>query len=255
MTVLRRSIAFFVLLSGLFGTASTASADAGFEGRVLDLVNRERASRGLGALAASAELQGAARGHASAMAAGGFFGHDAPNGSTMTSRIEGAGYRGWTFLAENIAAGQGTPEAVMAAWMGSAGHRQNLLSPQAREIGIGHVYRSGTEFGNYWVEDFGARRTVSAPAAAPPAAGVSGCGYSLGFRALRDQIPGVVGACLEDEHHNPANGDSLQRTSGGLLVWRKADNFTAFTDGYRSWIAGPYGVQARLNSERFFWET
>ena len=47
----------------------------------------------------------------------------------------------------------------------------------------------------------------------------------------------------------------MQQTANGLLVWRKADNFTAFTDGYRSWIAGPYGVQARLNSERFFWET
>jgi hypothetical protein len=90
--------------------------------------------------------------------------------------------------------------------------------------------------------------TLAAPAAAAP------CGFSLGFKALHDRIPDVVGSCLVDEHHNPANGDGLQETSGGLLVWRKADNFTAFTDGYRSWVSGPYGVQERLNTESFDWE-
>src|SRR5439155_10452091 len=39
-----------------------------------------------------------------------------------------------------------------------------------------------------------------------------------------------------------------------LLVWRKADNFTAFTDGYRTWVQGPFGLQKRLNTERFAWE-
>jgi hypothetical protein len=67
-----------------------------------------------------------------------------------------------------------------------------------------------------------------------------------------------VGDCLADEHHNPANGDGLQETTGGnakggLLVWRKADDFTAFTDGYRSLINSPSGV-ARLNTVRFAWE-
>ena len=67
-------------------------------------------------------------------------------------------------------------------------------------------------------------------------------------------IPQTVGACLENEHHNPENGDGLQATVGGLLVWRKADNWTAFTDGYRTWINGPNGLQQRLNSQRFVWE-
>mgnify|MGYP005844471111 CR=1 FL=1 len=82
----------------------------------------------------------------------------------------------------------------------------------------------------------------------------SACQFALGFEALRDQVPDVVGDCLENEHHNPENGDALQRTSRGLLVWRKADNFAAFTDGYRTWVAGPYGLQQRLNAERFEWE-
>lgn len=42
---------------------------------------------------------------------------------------------------------------------------------------------------------------------------------------------------------------------GGLFVWRKADNWTAFTDGYATWISGPYGVQKRLNNQRFGFES
>jgi hypothetical protein len=81
------------------------------------------------------------------------------------------------------------------------------------------------------------------------------CEFRLGFKLLHDSIPEVVGGCLENEHHNPLNGDALQRTSGGLLVWRKSDNWTAFTNGSRTWINGPEGLQSRLNDARFGWET
>ena len=80
------------------------------------------------------------------------------------------------------------------------------------------------------------------------------CEFRLGFKALRDLIGhDIVGECLEDEHYN-AIGDSNQHTTGGLLAWRKADNWTAFTDGYRTWVNGPDGLQQRLNAERFEWE-
>lgn len=77
--------------------------------------------------------------------------------------------------------------------------------------------------------------------------------FRLGFKALADRIPQVVGQPLEEEHWGP-NGDSLQQTTTGLMVWRKADNWTAFTDGARSWISGPGGVHERANEERFEWE-
>ena len=80
------------------------------------------------------------------------------------------------------------------------------------------------------------------------------CQFVLGFATLRDLIGHeIVGECLENERHG-ANGDALQQTTGGLLVWRKADNWTAFTDGYRTWINGPDGLVQRLNTERFEWE-
>lgn len=79
------------------------------------------------------------------------------------------------------------------------------------------------------------------------------CQYVLGFLGLYEQIPAVMGACVENETPAP-NGDSLQRTTNGLAVYRKADNFTAFTNGATTWVAGPAGVQQRSNMERFPWE-
>ena len=80
------------------------------------------------------------------------------------------------------------------------------------------------------------------------------CQFVLGFKTIRDLIGhDTVGECLDSEHYN-AIGDSVQHTTGGLLAWRKADNWTAFTDGYRTWVNGPNGLQQRLNTERFEWE-
>lgn len=78
--------------------------------------------------------------------------------------------------------------------------------------------------------------------------------FVLGFKAIADQIPDIVGAPLENEHFNLANGNSEQHTTKGLLAWRKSDNFTAFTDGAHTWINGPYGLQERFNYQRFPWE-
>jgi len=78
--------------------------------------------------------------------------------------------------------------------------------------------------------------------------------FKLGFAELARQIPDIVGEPLENEHYNPENEDSIQQTSRGLMVWRKADNWTAFTDGARTWVNGPFGIQERWNGQRFKWE-
>lgn len=96
--------------------------------------------------------------------------------------------------------------------------------------------------------------TLCIPALSLPDRSADGCGFVLGFATLHDLSPSVVGDCVDDEGHNPDIGDALQHTTGGLLVWRKADNFTAFTDGVSSWVNGPDGVQRRTNSQRFSWE-
>jgi hypothetical protein len=86
--------------------------------------------------------------------------------------------------------------------------------------------------------------------------GQTSCIFVGGFARIRDLVGAEkVGACLEDEHFNSENQNAEQLTTGGLLVWRKSDNFTAFTDGGTTWINGPGGLQSRANNERFPWET
>ncbi|HLG69556.1 MAG TPA: CAP domain-containing protein [Chloroflexota bacterium] len=95
--------------------------------------------------------------------------------------------------------------------------------------------------------------SVFAPVATTSASAPADCQFVLGFKTLRDMAPNVVGTCTGNQLY-AANGDAVQMTTTGMLVWRKADNFTAFTDGFHTWVNGPYGVQERLNSERFAWE-
>ena len=79
--------------------------------------------------------------------------------------------------------------------------------------------------------------------------------FVLGFQFLASQIPTVVGSPLDDEHFDPVTGDSIQHTTTGLMVWRKSDNVTAFTNGSTTWLIGPLGLQSRPNNVRFDWET
>ena len=84
----------------------------------------------------------------------------------------------------------------------------------------------------------------------PPTAVAAECQFVLGFKTIHDAIPVQVGDCRDDQAF-ASTGDATQHTGGGLLVWRKADNWTAFTDGFRTWVNGPAGLQQRLNTERF----
>jgi len=72
--------------------------------------------------------------------------------------------------------------------------------------------------------------------AMPPGSAAGACQFVLGFGAFADHLPLVMGQCLDDEQHDLASGDALQHTTTGLLVWRKADNFTAFTAVDGTWI-------------------
>jgi hypothetical protein len=95
---------------------------------------------------------------------------------------------------------------------------------------------------------------VAAATATPVPAPTAGpCQFVLGFATLQSLDATDVGSCTENQAF-AANGDAQQHTSNGLLAWRKADNWTAFTNGYWTWINGPKGVVKRLNTQRFAWE-
>jgi uncharacterized protein YkwD len=124
--------------------------------RVLDLTNAERGKVGLAPLVLSPELQAAAQTYSQVLAGGICFEHTCGPVPNLEDRDAAVGYIGWTTIGENIAGGYPTPEAVVAGWMGSAGHRANILSATFTEIGIG-VASGNARFGVCWTEEFGTR--------------------------------------------------------------------------------------------------
>jgi uncharacterized protein YkwD len=120
-----------------------------FEQRVADLINVERAERGLSALVIDDKLILAARVHSQDMADKRFFSHTGSDGSDAGDRIAAQGYA-WTTYGENIAAGYATPESVVEGWMKSEGHRDNILNPDMTELGVGYITKSGSPYTHYW---------------------------------------------------------------------------------------------------------
>jgi uncharacterized protein YkwD len=121
--------------------------------RVIELINSQRTARGLAPLVANAKLISAAMNHSVDMARNDFMSHSGSNGSTLGQRVTASGYA-WTFVAENIAAGYDTPDEVVAAWMDSSGHRANILSATATEVGVGVLTNANSTYGIYWTLDF-----------------------------------------------------------------------------------------------------
>jgi uncharacterized protein YkwD len=133
----------------------------------LCLVNRERTSRGLSALAPDGQLQQAAQGHSEDMAVGDYFEHDGRNGDTPLSRMRASGYifssRIGYAVGENIAWGTlwlASPKAIVAGWMASPGHRANILDATFRDSGVGispHPLSSLArgQAGAIYTQDFG----------------------------------------------------------------------------------------------------
>lgn len=148
--------AFAIAASGAADPTAKDNAIA-FARRVLDLTNQERAKLGLQPLRFETRLTESARWKAEDMAKRNYFDHADGGGRDFIDRAQDFGYKEWHYLGENIAAGQSTPEEVVAEWMASPGHRRNILKREYREIGIAFTTDSHSEYGRYWVQEFGSR--------------------------------------------------------------------------------------------------
>ena len=150
-------LAVSLLLPQSVLTAAAAQPDmSAFTARVLELTNAERQKAGLAPLSPNAQLTNAAQTYSQVLATSGCFQHTCGPVPNFAERDGQAGYMDWTSIGENIAAGYPTPEAVVAGWMASPGHRANILSPNFTEIGVGLV-SSGGKYGTYWAQEFGSR--------------------------------------------------------------------------------------------------
>lgn len=137
-----------------------------FEQAVVEQTNEIRMQNGLPPLKRVEELDESARYHTADMSASDYFSHETlahKDGKLVTvcdtwKRIESY-YTNWLALAENIAAGQRTPEMAMEGWMNSPDHRHNILSDNYSEIGVG-FYEGPGEYHFYWGQNFGRREGV-----------------------------------------------------------------------------------------------
>lgn len=117
--------------------------------QVVELVNKERAKEGLGALQVDDTLQKAAQARAREIVEQ--FSHTRPNGTSCFTVLGEYGVSGYSMSGENIAMGYATPEAVMIGWMNSPGHRANILTASYDTIAVGCVEYNGAF---YWVQLF-----------------------------------------------------------------------------------------------------
>jgi len=136
-------------------TSVGATRLTSLESLVLEQVNAVRATRGLEPLSLSRDLSRAAVAHSRSMATFGFFAHESRDGSSFSERLRrfyGPRSGTWT-VGENLAVFGGptpTADSIVAAWMGSPGHRANLLRVSFREAGVGIVHdpAAGGVFGD-----------------------------------------------------------------------------------------------------------
>lgn len=163
------------------GIATRKNGGPSLEDEVMELVNQARWDNGqLPPLKRNGLLDSSSETHSANMATRNFFAHcDLDTGTSPWSRMTAAGYA-WNAAAENIAGGNSTAAATMAQWMASPDHRDNILSTDYRELGIGYVHdpadaanvRKDSD-GNcmadglllwplvhYWTQNFGRRNTV-----------------------------------------------------------------------------------------------
>lgn len=117
------------------------------------LVNRARAAAGKPALAAHAGLTRAATDYCSLMVSRNELSHDLGGGFAARVALWEPRYnvKGVGAAGENIAEGQPTPAAVVAAWMASPGHKANILGDYTL---TGVAVLRDSDGRAWWCQDF-----------------------------------------------------------------------------------------------------
>jgi len=131
----------------IFGgqTIGAESASAGsiadltpHEAELFNLINQARAANGVGQLAVAAGATDVARNWSRAMTTSGI--RHNPN---YAAELRAYGQSNATRFSENVASGYASAQALFDGYMGSAGHRVNILAAGMRFIGVGTVRGAG----------------------------------------------------------------------------------------------------------------
>jgi hypothetical protein len=129
-------------------------------------MNAMRANAGLPSLKQNQLLAKASVDHSQDMVDNKYFAHDSLDGRDVVARLKEVAYipkTGDWVIGENLAWGAGalaTPKSLVNAWMNSPPHRENLLSGDFKEVGMGVVFGTPSKDATSGVTvstDFGTR--------------------------------------------------------------------------------------------------
>lgn len=157
---IRILLTMLIAMAACFGfsiKAQAATISAQVEGaecyrmafEVLDGINEERTSQGLGTLTMDKTLMEAAMQRASECAVN--YSHTRPDGTSCFTVITEYGFTYTGSVYENIAAGQTSASSAVTDWINSPGHYANLTQAKAVSTGVG-VFSHGGHY--YWVQLF-----------------------------------------------------------------------------------------------------
>jgi uncharacterized protein YkwD len=102
---------------------------------VVAAMNEYRAEHHLPPLREDLRLDAAADDRMRDMEDQGYWAHESPDGRSPFTWLEPHGYL-FHYAGENLATGFETTELLVAGWMESPGHRDNILSPHFEDCGI-----------------------------------------------------------------------------------------------------------------------
>jgi hypothetical protein len=168
--------------------------------RIFALANQARAQAGVGRLTWDSALANAAMKHCQRMAAEGPISHRYGGELDLGDRAAQAGAH-FSVIEENVAIGP-SADSIHAQWMGSEGHRENLLSPEVDHLGVAVVAARGVL---YAVADYS--RSVQQINPAQVEARVAAMLRPSGVTILSDPSAARA-ACAQDE--------GMPRATGGM---------------------------------------
>ena len=229
------------------GGINAPVVNGAYEQEIIERVNAIRDTHGLSPLKWVPSLNNSARYHATDLGQDDYFDHNSHDrqGAKLvyvcewSSRIQSY-YANRLSIGENIAAGYGTPESVMNAWMGSPGHRSNILGGSYWEIGAGFYQGSGS-YNRYWVQNFGRRWDVYPLVINREAATTDSPDVSLYMYGDWDEVR------LRNDNGSWTGWQPFQRTMNWRLYWSQGERTV--------WVEMRNGSGSTISSDTIYLTT
>lgn len=149
-------VCLFFAPTGVAATAAAARLDSQ-ERAFCRQLNALRARRGIAPLRLSGRLTRAAIWMSNDMARHSYVGHVDTKGRSFARRSRAFGYP-FAQKGENLAAGSSRAASTFRLFKRSAPHRQNMLTPRYKVIGIARAFRPRSAHRWYWATTFGATK-------------------------------------------------------------------------------------------------